>query len=158
DLRAPVTTRGNEESRCAPAIIGAASRNTAAMLGAEYESALQHRGNDGDALRVVEHFLRDAGVRRSHKLVHYFAAVVETRESFVVVLSRLGRGVLGFFFGVLCRIFVRNCSVLVLLLGRVGGVVATGTATGARATLRHSRESTQQKRYKQDSDSLHKLL
>ncbi len=126
DLRAPVAAGCDEERRRAPAVAGATSRYAASVFGTKNESALEHRWNYGNALRVVEHFLRDSCVRRGHELMHHFAGLIQASNSFVVVFGRVGSGILGLVFGSLRCVLIGDSGVLMLLLGRVGGIVSAG--------------------------------
>jgi hypothetical protein len=75
NLKSPVDAGDAEECWSAPTIRSAASRHAAAAFSAEYETAFDHVGHDGNALGVIEYFFRDASVGRGHDLVKDFAGM-----------------------------------------------------------------------------------
>src|ERR1700678_725918 len=60
DLQSPTAAGDGEERRCAPTARCAARRNAPAILGSENKAALQQMRHNGNALCMIQDFLRNA--------------------------------------------------------------------------------------------------
>src|SRR5579872_2758630 len=70
DLQSPASAANGDECGGAPAISSTASGHTASVLATKDEATLNQVGHDENALRVAQHFFRDAFIRRGHDCVN----------------------------------------------------------------------------------------
>jgi hypothetical protein len=76
DLQAPASACDGEERWSAPSVCGAARCDASAAFSTEDESALYHVRNDGDALGVIEHLVRNAFIGSLHDFVQNRASLL----------------------------------------------------------------------------------
>jgi len=86
DLQSPAPAFHIEKRRGAPSTPGAAGRHSPAALRAEHKSALHQVRHHRDAPCMVQQFLRNAFIGRSHDLSQYRARML---KSVVGILRRL---------------------------------------------------------------------
>ena len=63
DLQSPAAAGDSKERWCAPSSRSATCRYASAILGAKHKAPLDHVRNHRDALRVFQHFFRNAVIR-----------------------------------------------------------------------------------------------
>jgi hypothetical protein len=77
DLQSPASTSYCKECRRAPTILGAASGNATAVLGAEYEAAFQKVGNHSYAPRMFQNLFRNSLIWHGHDFSEHGARMIE---------------------------------------------------------------------------------
>src|SRR6185437_14054400 len=87
-LQAPTAAANLDEDRRAPAIAIAASGQAFAVGAAEAQGKTLLAGHDGDALRALEHFLRDALVGSLH---HFLEDLIRALDASGIVV-KIGSG------------------------------------------------------------------
>src|SRR5271157_303063 len=76
-LEAKIASTDRNECWRTPSMGRAAGNHTASMLSADDEYALPHAWHHSDALSAIQHFFRDALVRRHHDLMQHDASILQ---------------------------------------------------------------------------------